>query len=168
MGWFVYSVMKSSDIISQPPPPRNPVSELRLAWHWCHVERKGIESWYEAFVDFLLPTTLISYHSPNLQVCALNAPTDCIPAHFKGVQNKSIPNVVHVWSSPFLPPLMNSLTNCFQLLTFNVRCTWWLFYEGELQLSATPAITYACCVSKGLVSVRQQQLAIRRNHSFTP
>lgn len=115
--------------------------------------------------------TRVHYHSPNLQAWALNTPKACIAALFRGVQNNSItviPDVVRVWSSPFLPTLMNSLTNYFELFTFNMRCTWWLFYEEELHLSATPAATHKCCVSKEPRSVRQQQCAIRRNHSFTP
>lgn len=105
--------------------------------------------------------TPVFSHSPNLYAWALNYLTVCYPALLREVQNKSSASLFflmlllirvhqdHTESRPFLWFLINSLTNPFQLFTLNMHCTWLLFYEGELHLSATPVIIHAMLHVKG-------------------
>lgn len=121
-------------------------------------------------LDGFSVATLVHYHRPNFQAWALNAPAGCIPALFRGVQNNSItviPDVVRVWSSPFLPTLMNSLTNSFScsLLTCIVPDDFFMKRSCICQRHQPPCMR-ACCTSKEPRSVRQQQCAIRRNHNY--
>lgn len=116
--------------------------------------------------------TAVSSHHPNLYAWALNYLTGCIPVLLREVQNKSSASLFflillliwvhqdHTESRPFLPFLINSLTNPFQLFTLNMHCMWLLFSEGELYLTATPVIIHAMLHVKGPGVCRCQTTAV--------
>lgn len=140
---------------------------------------------FKAFLceTFMLSTYLyrvsldipVSSHSPDVYAWALNDPTGCFPALLSEVQLHCFSWCFsicqdHTKSWPFLWFLLNSWTNPSQLFTLNMDWTVCdYFFMKWSHICQWHQSSYVhCCTSKGPVSVgvRQQQLAIKQDHSF--